>query len=346
MGSDVAGVDEGALPVGIIVAGALCGVTMQQIIYYFDRFENDTIGLKLFVLISWLLSILSLALDTHGVYYYLVGRYGDRTVFEETVWSINLEGVFTAVLVCMVQVFIIQRIWNWQRTVYPLTRIISGLCLLLGVLSLFAFSSGIALNALAWKKGTWDGWFQANHHVFLANVSVQTGLDVFITLALIKLLQHHRDEFIYRENPLARLTMFFLTRGFLLTVAQALVLVMPLALPHSFVFISFRMSIPAVYSNFVLVTLNNRAPQSRNTSCVHCRSEQFTLPPFSAPALHTTASSNSLPDAAPKVKHAPSKGARSKDVQLVEGDIDADDYGLRDRFGAEGSSRGKKRIIG
>lgn len=34
--------------------------------------------------------------------------------------------------------------------------------------------------------------------VFLANVSVQTGLDVFITLALIKLLQHHRDEFIYR----------------------------------------------------------------------------------------------------------------------------------------------------
>ncbi|KAI0044791.1 hypothetical protein FA95DRAFT_1680946 [Auriscalpium vulgare] len=376
--SNVAGNDVGALPVGVILAGAICGVTTQQVIYYFDRFRHrDGPLVKAYVFTIWIITLLALALDTYSVYYYFVIRYGDRTVFFQTVWALCLESISTAILVCAVQLFLVYRTWQRMRSHPSHTPVLKSssaprrlpplptdeldLPLSYHPLRIYTVKRhgarhyGVRLassflvssrnsHPRRWKNKSWDASFQANHALYIANGTVQVALSIFMVGALVHLLNLHRNEFARRENIIARLTMFFITRGFALALTQLVVFIVPLAAPRSYAFVAVKMLLSGVYANTLLVMLNNRLERGRGSSA---RSEPFTLPHFTVPELHASASTSTIPDTPENSgPQKPSKDSSLMRVAGLESEDDPDGHSIRDRFPAEGSGRSKKRPAG
>ncbi|KAI0032390.1 hypothetical protein K488DRAFT_85873 [Vararia minispora EC-137] len=146
--------------------------------------------------------------------------------------------------------------------------------------------------------------------ILISNLSVETGLDVFLTIALLHILGMHRNHFSTRRDDfVGRLMVFFTTRGIVMTQSlpncndnnRAYGATDTVFTERQFTSAQFAvdsdslvwtaMSIVAskVYALSVLVTLNNREHERRRTQQrgedLHDGTISFRIPNLATPRV-------------------------------------------------------------
>ncbi|KAI0045533.1 hypothetical protein FA95DRAFT_1607643 [Auriscalpium vulgare] len=303
----------GGILIGCVVAAVLYGFTSQQMVFYFSHFPQDGIALKIWAAMVWVFDTLATILTVLVAYDYFILRYGEAIRRPLDNWWFSIAGVATGATICLVHGFFIFRIRKLRKTVYPGSPLNHIIFVFFSIMALFCFASSIQLTYYDFR----DPQSYYRRPMFISNVSVQTALDLFITIALVTMLQFHRNEFTAKSSPIEQLTFFFLTRGVVLTyvfstnlpspshldvegnsVFQVLLVAVPYAVPGSLAPFALFACVSNVYANSALVTLNNRDRIMRgdgttHSSLFHHSSMQFAIPDlpltsFETEGLHST----------------------------------------------------------
>ncbi|KAI0045530.1 hypothetical protein FA95DRAFT_118701 [Auriscalpium vulgare] len=248
----------GAIIIGVVLGSFLYGVTSQQVIFYFTNFSRDSLVIRLWVVALWILDTTTTALEVCVVYQFYVRRYGesDRSPFDHCI-----AAVLTGATIFLVQAFFVFRIRQLRKTVFPASRFTNAMFAFFSILALFALATSIQLTYYDLR----DPNSQFRRPIYISNISIGTGLDVFITIAMVLLLHQHINEFAGNRNPIEQLIFFFITRGIILTLAQVLQVTLTYAAPGNSWFAVFT-CISKVYANSALVTLNNRERLERQST--------------------------------------------------------------------------------
>ncbi|KAI0320931.1 hypothetical protein OF83DRAFT_467725 [Amylostereum chailletii] len=185
--------------------------------------------------------------------------------FSSCQWPLLASGLLTGLIIFLVQIFFIVRIWKVRRSVYPdspWTFVMSGV---FTILALFAITTSIALNTISCRAGA--SGVDLVHTLLDANIAVETSLDVLLTVALVCLLNDHRNEFGDKSNsPIERLIVFFIARGVGVSVWQVFGFLGDVTLTNKSVWFAVAMCTASVYTCSVLATVNNR-DRSRTKLC-------------------------------------------------------------------------------
>ncbi|THH16306.1 hypothetical protein EW146_g4317 [Bondarzewia mesenterica] len=110
------------------------------------------------------------------------------------------------------------------------------------LLTLATFATSLAITILAFSTASWNTVTTGTvHSLFVANVSLATAADFFITMVLCITLHSNRSG-LQGSNIISRLMTFMITRGIITNIIQILTLITE-----------------PIYTNAVLATLNNRS---------------------------------------------------------------------------------------
>ncbi|KAH9912835.1 uncharacterized protein B0H18DRAFT_1216758 [Fomitopsis serialis] len=105
MASNALGPTYGAILLAVIIAASFYGMTVLQIVYYFQRYQSDSRTLKLYALLLWCLDTMSIILEIHAVYWYLIMNFEDPAAGAIGVWSIMLESGFAYATIFVAQLY-------------------------------------------------------------------------------------------------------------------------------------------------------------------------------------------------------------------------------------------------
>lgn len=112
MDSNSLGGTMGPLYIGMVLAGALWGVSCVQTWYYFDNYKNDPTFLRVVVFCTWLSDTIHQILISQVVYNYTITHFGDIDNLQNVLWSLYLEALFNGITGFLVQSFFLHRIWT------------------------------------------------------------------------------------------------------------------------------------------------------------------------------------------------------------------------------------------
>ncbi|KAI0045531.1 hypothetical protein FA95DRAFT_1607641 [Auriscalpium vulgare] len=294
----------GWLIVGIVFSALFYGFTSQQIVFYFGHFPQDGWIMKTWALAIWVIDTISTILTVQTVYNFFVTRYGQVVIAPLDNWWYSIAGVTTGTIIFLVHgcvgfssfgsanarypssPFSPTDLDAVRRTVYPTSPLNDIIFIFFGVMALFCFGSSIQLTYYDLR----DPRSALRRPMFISNVSIETALDLFITVAMVSLLQNHRGEFTTKKSPVYQLTFFFITRGVVLTVFQVFLVAVPYAAPESFSSFAIFACVSKVYANSALVTLNNRERLARrkdNSTRGAQSSIRFTIPDLQLTSFDT-----------------------------------------------------------
>ncbi|KAI0045532.1 hypothetical protein FA95DRAFT_1607642 [Auriscalpium vulgare] len=271
--------DPGALLIGLIITTFLAGMTGHQTWFYFTHFTNDGIEIKLWVLAIWSFDLITAALYSATVYFFLISHSGDPDYIAYNSRAWDAASITTGITIFLVQTFFVARIWRLRQIVYPRARINVVICITFLILAVYALASSAAMTYYDFK-GT------ASHtphlrNVYLSNVGIETGLDLLITVTLVHILTQHHNEFSRKKSPFEALLLLFVTRGIIVALYQILLLILPFAIHGSYIWAAFLFSLSKVYANSALMTLNNRRRSGGDSSVTpepRATTIQFTMP--------------------------------------------------------------------
>ncbi|KAJ7189911.1 hypothetical protein GGX14DRAFT_701925 [Mycena pura] len=130
----------GAILIGTWAASLLYAAEVMQAVYYFSHFKNDAWTKKVLVGFTVLIDTVSILGDYGGVYLYTITHAGDLVYLSNQNWSAPLHLFTTAVVVIVVQLFLIVRYWRFTKNI-PAT-------LFLVLLTMAAFGSSVACGVI------------------------------------------------------------------------------------------------------------------------------------------------------------------------------------------------------
>ncbi|KAF7356484.1 hypothetical protein MVEN_00981500 [Mycena venus] len=140
----------GALYIGVAASSVVFGINcMQSFLYFAEHSKRDGRFFKAFVLVLWILELLTVVLINHGVYFYSISNFGDLNVLAEpTIWSIVVEIGLSTFVAFMVQSFFAYRVYilgGGKKLLLP--------CIIM-VLTLAQFAMGLVYTkvALSFKR--------------------------------------------------------------------------------------------------------------------------------------------------------------------------------------------------
>ncbi|KAI0067468.1 hypothetical protein BV25DRAFT_1819815 [Artomyces pyxidatus] len=276
------GHDPGALIIGIVFASLLYGLTSQQTIFYFTHFR-DGIILRIWVVALWILETVTTIFEGLVVTNYFITHFGENlSTVDNSFFSVS--SVATGGIIFLVQGFFIVRIRTLRNTVYPTSIWNNIIFVFFTALACFSFATSIQLTYYDVRSPR-NGYRKP---IYLSNISIETALDVFITVALVLILHQHRNEYSKKKNPIEQLILFFITRGIILTLFQFCMLIIPYALPGHNSFFAVYSCFSKIYVNSALVTLNNRQRLLRHAPAYEAGSHRCTSIEFTIPDLHTS----------------------------------------------------------
>jgi hypothetical protein len=169
--------------IGVICAAVFYGVTILQMLFYFQTYPSDRIFLKSLVTGIWMLDTLSLILVSHSTYTWLVIDYADPVALNKIIGTIAFEPLCSATLALIVQSFMAYRIYVLK----PKLMIVS---IAIVVISFVAW--GAALAAVVIAETTTGGFAAVNKRIHVPAILggvLGTALDIFIAITLVILLR-------------------------------------------------------------------------------------------------------------------------------------------------------------
>ncbi|KAL1950531.1 hypothetical protein VTO73DRAFT_5655 [Trametes versicolor] len=243
----------GVLLLSTIIVSALYGITVLQTLYYYERFPKDPWRLKTAVAVIWVLDTVTIVLDAHMVYYYLIDNYNNPTALLSQVWSGQVELLFTYIVVLMVQIFFVLRIYQLRPKAWYIP-------LLMGILAFVSFGLIVAIVAREFKHTAWnDVQTPQVLNVRIANWVFGMVVDISITAVLCWYLASEKTYIRRRTHRmLNRIILFSVHRGAIAAALQVLTLLTKFIWPHTLVWLAFHNALSKVYSNSMLATLNSR----------------------------------------------------------------------------------------
>ncbi|EIW61832.1 uncharacterized protein TRAVEDRAFT_35274 [Trametes versicolor FP-101664 SS1] len=220
----------------------LIGVILAAMYYYFTRYSRDPWSIKFLVIAVWTTDSIHQALISHTVYWYLITEYGNPTALTLLSKTIIVEVFFNAFTGLFVQSFFAARIWklsgNKLYLVIPVAMLIAGE---FGTLQMETFVDLVQIKGLS----------------ISINAFAAAG-DVTIAAILCTILHYSRTGFSKSNTLINRLMVFAVNTGLLTSVCACLSLITIVALPNTFVYITFFFLVGRMYSNSLMATLNAR----------------------------------------------------------------------------------------
>ncbi|OBZ68982.1 hypothetical protein A0H81_11086 [Grifola frondosa] len=242
----------GVILLSTIINAVFYGITVLQSLYYFDKFSEDSWSLKLVVLLVWVLDTITLVLDSHVCYHYLIVNYENPIALQFQVWSAELETAITFTVVFVVQLFFVIRIWKVGNGQWLLP-----ICIALAAGGAFEITVAVFRFKL---------WTDTLGPVVTTPVQVnsilETVTDISITVVLCWLLC--REKRVGRRNfrtsniIINRWIIFLVNRGAVAALVQIFILIAKLRWPQTLIWVAFHNTVSRVYSNSMLATLNSR----------------------------------------------------------------------------------------
>jgi len=240
----------GAILIGVIVAGALWGVTCCQAFLYYHSYPKDTLPLKVLVGAVWALDTAHQALITHTAYTYLVTHFSQLAFLSQMVNSLVIEVFFNGFVTLLVQAFFAHRVWLLSKKNWFLTGLVSAFILGEFVAVMIYAIKGVKFTTLA-QLGSLKT-------LSLSVNALAAAGDVTIAAILCWMLQTSRTGFKTSDTMITKLIAFTINTGLLTSVCAVASLITISILPNAFVYILFYFAIGRLYCNSLLATLNAR----------------------------------------------------------------------------------------
>ncbi|KAI0040387.1 hypothetical protein FA95DRAFT_884187 [Auriscalpium vulgare] len=242
----------GGLYIGILVSGALWGVTTMQTWHYYREYPQDPWHIKALVAVVFVLDTLHQMLIAHTGYWYLVTHYFEPQFLGRIVWSIAAEVAVAAIVALIVQCFFIKRIWKFSKKNPIIVGIVS-------VLALSQFLVTVVYLARVFSRDLWTYPKLATIKGLSMSVNATTvAADASIALMLCYLLQSSRTGFRRSDTVINKLILFAANTGLITSMDAVCSLITIAALPNTFIYISFFFAQSRLYSNSLMATLNAR----------------------------------------------------------------------------------------
>ncbi|KAI0632300.1 hypothetical protein C8Q77DRAFT_1158940 [Trametes polyzona] len=251
MGMGMPGFGEsfGVMLLSTIIAAALYGITTLQTIFYYDRFPKDSWLLKTSVAAVWVLDTVTIVLDSHAIYYYLIVNYNNPPALLVQVWSAQVEILVTYTVVAIVQFFFIFRIYQLRPYMWYIP-------LVLGTIALASYAIVVVIVARVFEDSAWDHvQSPAINDPLIANWVLGMVVDFSITAVLCWYLWAEKV-YVRRKTHrlLNRIIIFSINRGAIAAVVQVLTFLTKLISAQNLVWLAFHNALSKVYANAMLAT--------------------------------------------------------------------------------------------
>ncbi|KAI0714872.1 hypothetical protein C8Q76DRAFT_728532 [Earliella scabrosa] len=240
----------GPLLIGVILGAVFYGVSLSQVYYYYTRYPRDPWHTKALVAAVWFTDTCHQALISHTIYWYLVTMYGDPNALFRLVNTILIEVLFQGFTGLFVQSFFAARIWKLSGKKLWLVLPVVAM-----IIAEFTVSIAYTVKSLGFE-------FFADLPKIKAlslsiNIFAAVG-DVLIAAILCTILQSSKTGFERSNLLINKLMVFAVNTGLLTSICACMSLITILALPDTFIYITFFFLIGRLYANSLMATLNSR----------------------------------------------------------------------------------------
>ncbi|KAH9853815.1 hypothetical protein C2E23DRAFT_858909 [Lenzites betulinus] len=249
----------GPLLIGVVLAGVMYGGAQHaQLYYYFTRYSKDPWSLKFFILtqflrkvtLVWATDSVHQALISQTIYWYLVSEYGNPAALNELPKTLIAEVFFNIFTGFFVQSFFVVRIWRLSGK--KLILVVPVAALVLG-----EFAVGMTYSIKAVFLTTFAEVNGLKGLSISINALAAAG-DVSIAIIMCTILNSSRTGFTKSNMLINKLMVFSVNTGLLTSICACLSLITIVALPDTFVYITFFFLLGRLYCNSLLATLNAR----------------------------------------------------------------------------------------
>ncbi|PIL36727.1 hypothetical protein GSI_00416 [Ganoderma sinense ZZ0214-1] len=256
----------GILLISVVLSGArtnatstsLWGVSCSQVLYYYIRFPNDPLSIKLLVGAVTASDTIHQALITHSIYWYLVTEYGNPRSLALLVKSIVVEVIFQCITGFLVQGYYTICVWRLSKGKLYLVIPVAAM-----VLTEFGLSLAYSIIALT-RLETFSDLVQIKMLSACTNIFAAIP-DVAIASILCTILYRSRTGSPKSNILINRLMVFAINTGLLTSVCACISLITFFAFPTTFIYICFYFLIGRLYANSLMAMLNAR--RSRRDGC-------------------------------------------------------------------------------
>ncbi|KAI9453519.1 hypothetical protein BJY52DRAFT_832579 [Lactarius psammicola] len=224
---------------------ALFGVLCVQIYVYSYNFPNDRRPVKFLAYFVFVLEAAQTALTGADIYYWFVDGFGDTERLAHSHYSPIDSPIITAIISLIVQGYFCFRIWT-------LNRRSSRLCWTIAAATVIQSAAGMWAGI---KSLTVRGYLVTRTALFLWSISSALA-DILIAVAMILLLRRASDDF--SSLILIRVVRITIETNALTAGLAITILVLYAAFPNELYYMYLTKVIGKVYSNTLLVSLNNR----------------------------------------------------------------------------------------
>ncbi|KAH9917956.1 uncharacterized protein B0H18DRAFT_685107 [Fomitopsis serialis] len=254
---------------GLELSYLLCGITCAQTMFYFYNYQNDTRAVRSLVAVIWLLDTAKVITEVHQSWHYFVFARGNISALLQADPFFGGEQLIKGILIVTVQWYFLQKIHSLLslKTRYSMITFIipSVMLLLLSSGSYLWTSYNCFFSSKSAQFYGVDIAKDLDAVVFVYAVSLIT--DTYITCMLCYALQHSRTGFRSTEHIIMKLFNYILSRGILLCVISAALLVIYcLDARYSTCYTEIlQASSATLYANSLLVMLNIRNHVKQHT---------------------------------------------------------------------------------
>ncbi|KAI0741396.1 hypothetical protein C8Q80DRAFT_1273834 [Daedaleopsis nitida] len=237
----------GVILVGLMVTGALFGVTASQVVWYYRHYSRDRSFLKYMVAVVCGLDTLSLAFFVATEWQTLVIR--DPATKTSLPWTSSAQIICNAVSIAIIQSFYIFRIWTLSRS-----KILVG-CL--GTFVAADLALGFTLFAQAVNSSGLIAFTTlVSYDVALS--AITTATDVFLSGSLVVLLTRSRTGISGSNRLINRLLLYTINTGLLTSMCSIMTLITVVIFPTDAIYVMFYYIGSRMYTISLLSTLNAR----------------------------------------------------------------------------------------
>ncbi|KAG6915073.1 hypothetical protein DXG01_013568 [Tephrocybe rancida] len=268
----------GPFIIGMMIGCFLFGITMSQAVIYLRRYHKDKPLIRGVVWVSLILDTFHFAMVAEVVHFwYIVCRQPERYLgLLDFHWSLGASVIATYLITSCVQSLYIMRVWMFRPVrIAARSYVLSWDCYsLLKPCPFFSLWLRYVLQRndsscthsdmkVLWGDLTVQHSLGAVHEqvgqiggsIELAATSL---CDIAISVSLWYFLHRNRSGFARTETVVKKLILYTVNIGILTSGASSLTLILWLALPTNFGFISLTLIRSKLYVNSLLVTLNYR----------------------------------------------------------------------------------------
>ncbi|KAG7089121.1 hypothetical protein E1B28_010829 [Marasmius oreades] len=242
----------GALEAGGMVACLLMGVVTTQAYYYYSKFPNDHIRLKLMVAFIWFCELGHSICISHAIYIITVISWSDPRILLLPPKTLPTAIFFSALSTQLVQNFLAYRIKGVGGS-WTLTTISWLLSLVRSVMAIISFAAGVNMVSL-------DDYLKQWKWSIMATIIIGVMNDLLIALSLIWVLLQQRNTTVSKSTTaiIDTLIRWTLQTGLLTSLGGILMMILFLAMPHNFIWLCVFTFLAKLYSNSLMAALNGR----------------------------------------------------------------------------------------